>query len=181
LSSRWSIRVSVPLCEPTPAAGEAAASRALSLIGAQPAGFAGLLIVALLLLCAVLADVIMPYDPLQIGAGQRMQAPSWSHPAGTDQLGRDVFSRVIKGSQIALVVSAVAIGLSLAIGILFGLIAGYGPRWIDNLLLLLFDSVYAIPTVMLGLAAVTLFGPCLALVVGVIVATHAPCYGRMVW
>jgi peptide/nickel transport system permease protein len=93
---------------------------------ARPEGAS--LIVALLLLCAVLADVIMPYDPLQIGAGQRMQPPSWSHPAGTDQLGRDVFSRVIKGSQIALVVSPVAIGLSLAIGILFGLIAGYGPR-----------------------------------------------------
>lgn len=152
----------------------------LTQIKAQPAGFVGLVIVGLFLFAAIFADWIMPFDPLKIAPAARMQPPSWTHLAGTDQLGRDVFSRIVMGSRIALLVSAAAIGLSLAIGIMLGLIAGYGPRWIDNLLLLLFDSVYSFPTVMLGLAAVTLFGPSMVLVVVVIVATQAPSYARIV-
>src|SRR5258708_2459070 len=105
------------------------------------------------------ADWIAPYDPLKLAVRERIADPSLSHLLGTDQLGRDILSRVIKGSQIALLVGLSATLLSLLGGLLLGLLAGYGPRWLDNLLLLLFDAVHAFPVIMLALAVVSLFGP----------------------
>src|SRR5262249_18571736 len=92
-------------------------------------------------------------------------------------------SRVIKGSQIALLVGLSATLLSLVWGLLLGLLAGYGPRWLDNLLLLLFDAVHAFPVIMLALAVVTLFGPTLTtvlLAVIVLTVVRVPRYARLV-
>jgi peptide/nickel transport system permease protein len=137
-------------------------------------------LVALFVLSAALAPVIAPYDPNALDVPARLQGPSSAHLLGTDNLGRDVFSRVLYGGRIALGVALSAIGLSLVVGTLLGLIAGYGPRWLDNLLLLLFDSVRAFPVIMFALAVITVLGPSLQTVILVVVVTTIPAYARIV-
>lgn len=154
--------------------------RSLKRVMREPLGALGLVLVVLVVVSAVGADFFAPYEPNKIDIRSKLQAPSMEHYLGTDQLGRDIFSRVLVGGQIALKVSLISIGIALAIGLTLGLIAGYGPRWLDNCLMLVFDSVRSFPTVMFALAVVTLFGPSLTTVMIVVIVTQIPIYGRMV-
>ena len=161
-------------------ASELAAARLARRILHDPIGLFGLVLVLIVVCSGLFADWIAPYDPLKLAVRERMADPSLSHLLGTDQLGRDILSRVIKGSQIALLVGLSATLLSLLGGLLLGLLAGYGPRWLDNLLLLLFDAVHAFPVIMLALAVITLFGPSLVTVLLVVVTVTVPRYARLV-
>jgi len=145
----------------------------------EPMGAVGLALVLLVLACGLFSHQLEPFDPLKIAVRDRLLAPSPLHPLGTDNLGRDVLSRVIEGSRIALYFAAAATGLSLLAGLALGLVAGYGPRWADALFVLLFDTVNAFPRVMLALAVITLLGPSSASVLLVIVVTTFPTYARM--
>jgi peptide/nickel transport system permease protein len=175
--------VSAPISEPAfaPAAAieESPVRDALGRALRDPLGALGASLVVLFVLSALLAPVIAPYDPSALDVPARLQGPSLAHLLGTDNLGRDVFSRVLYGGRIALGVALTAVGLSLAAGILLGLIAGYGPRWLDNLLLLLFDSVRAFPVIMFALAVITVVGPSLETVILVVVVTTIPQYARI--
>ena len=146
----------------------------------DPLGALGATLVVLFVLSAALAPLIAPYDPNALDVPARLQGPSLAHLLGTDNLGRDVLSRVLYGGRIALGVALTAVGLSLALGILLGLIAGYGPRWLDNVLLLLFNSVRAFPVIMFALAVITVVGPSLQTVILVVVVTTIPAYARIV-
>jgi peptide/nickel transport system permease protein len=154
--------------------------KALRRVLREPLGALGLVLVVCVLISAIGADWLAPFEPNKIDIRAKLQPPSATHFLGTDQLGRDIFSRVLVGGQIALKVSLVSIGVALIIGLTLGLIAGYGPRWLDNSLMLLFDSVRSFPTVMFALAVVTLFGPSLTTVMIVVIVTQIPIYGRMV-
>ncbi len=145
----------------------------------DPMGAVGLTLVALLILSAVFAGWLAPYDPAAIDVPAKLQPPSWEHWLGTDQLGRDVLSRALYGGQIALGVALVSTGLALAIGMVFGLLAGFGPRWLDNIITLAFDTVRAYPVIILALAVGPLFGAGMVTVVGILVATSVPYYGRI--
>jgi peptide/nickel transport system permease protein len=147
---------------------------------ADPLGRFGLALVFAIVLTAVLADWIAPYNPTRIAIPEKLSGPSLAHVFGTDQLGRDVFSRVVVGTRIALEVALVAVTLSVIIGGILGLVAGYGPRGLDNAIVLVFDTVRSFPTIMFALALVTLIGPSLQTVIVVIVASFAPGYGRLV-
>jgi peptide/nickel transport system permease protein len=149
-------------------------------IAAEPMGLLGLSLVVLLILTGIFAEWLAPYDPIKMNMQERLVGPSWSHPLGTDNIGRDVFSRVIAGSQIALTVAAATTFLALLGGLSLGLLAGYGPRWLDNILLLIFDSVYSFPSIMLQLAVITLLGPSLGTVILVICVSTIPAYARLV-
>jgi peptide/nickel transport system permease protein len=146
----------------------------------DPLGALGATLVVLFALSAALAPMIAPYEPNALDVPARLQGPSLAHLLGTDNLGRDVLSRVLHGGRIALGVALTAVGLSLLAGILLGLIAGYGPRWLDNLLLLLFDSVRAFPVIMFALAVITVVGPSLQTVILVVVVTTIPQYARII-
>jgi peptide/nickel transport system permease protein len=167
----------LPLLDDGPAPERFARLRRLL---ADPLGLTGLVLVLLFFASAIFADWLAPFDPNAIDVRARLAAPSLAHLAGTDQLGRDTFSRVLYGGRIALQVAAWAISLSLALGVLLGMLAGYGPRWLDNALLLVFDTVRSFPTIMFALAAVTLTGPSLEMVILIIVVTSVPVYGRIV-
>jgi peptide/nickel transport system permease protein len=158
----------------------------------DPLGLFGLAIVLMVLFCAVFGPSLAPYGPFKIKVSDRFLEPSvfrpfqdtggqplLSHIFGTDNLGRDVFSRVLAGTQIALGVGGGSISIALVIGLLLGLLAGYGPRWLDNLLLLLFDSIYSFPTVILGLTVMTLLGPSIATLMFVVVVIQTPAYARL--
>lgn len=138
------------------------------------------MLVSIIVLSAIFATAIAPYDPAKIQVAERLQGPSATHWLGTDQLGRDVLSRALVGGRIALFVALSSIGLALAIGGLLGLIAGYGPRWLDALLVLIFDSVRSFPLLMFALAVVTILGPSLGTIIFIIVIFQAPAYGRVV-
>jgi peptide/nickel transport system permease protein len=143
-------------------------------------GLTGLILVVLFFGSALFAPVLAPYDPNALDIPARLSAPSWQHFAGTDQLGRDTFSRVLYGGRIALYVAAIGVSTSLAIGLLLGMLAGYGPRWLDGALLLLFDVIRSFPTIVIALAAVALLGPSLNLVLAIIIVTSIPSYARLV-
>ena len=146
----------------------------------DPLGLLGLIIVSLIVLSAIFAPWIVPYDPIALNIPDRLQGPNLAHLLGTDQLGRDTFSRVVMGGRVALQVALPTIGGAIAIGLILGMIAGYGPKWLDSLIVLLFDTVRSFPTVMFALAVVALVGPSLNTVIFVIMITSIPTYGRVV-
>ena len=122
-------------------------------ICSDPLGLIGLVLVVLLVVSAALASVIAPYDPIALNIIDRLQGPSFNHLLGTDQLGRDLFSRVLYGGRVALKVALISISIALCVGVVLGMIAGFGPRWLDNIIVLIFDTVRSFPTVMFALAS----------------------------
>lgn len=142
-------------------------------------GMFGLLLVLLFFASAIFAPIFATHDPFQMDIPNRMSGPTAEHWAGTDQLGRDTYSRVLYGGRVALKVAAIGVSVSLTIGLLLGMLAGYGPRWLDNLLLLVFDTIRSFPTIVLALAAVALLGPSLNLVLAVVIVTTIPGYARL--
>lgn len=142
-------------------------------------GVIGLILVVLFFISAIFAPWLAPYDPNAMDIPARLSPPVWDHIAGTDQLGRDTFSRLLHGGRVALRIAAIGVSVSLAIGLMLGMIAGFGPRWLDNLLLLLFDGVRAFPTIVMALATVALTGPSLGLVLAIVIITSIPQYARV--
>ncbi len=149
-------------------------------ITSDPLGMLGLVLVVLIVGCGLLANILMPFDPNQIDISNMLQMPTTTHWLGTDQLGRDVLSRVLAGGQIALTVAFISIFGAGFIGLILGLIAGYGPVWLDKIIIIYFDTMYSFPTVVFALAVVTLTGPGLYTVIMIIVVTCNPVYGRIV-
>lgn len=152
----------------------------LARLTGDPLGLLGLVCVTLVVVCGIFAPLLAPYDPLQISIPDQLSGPSPAHWLGTDQLGRDLLSRVIAGGRAALTVAAAVVVVSLSFGTLLGLLAGFGSRWLDNILLLIFDALNSFPTIILGLAVVAVFGPGQWVVVAVIAATQIPPYARIV-
>lgn len=152
---------------------------ACRLLLANPLGLFGLCTVILIVLTVVLAPWLSPYEPTRIMAGPRLAPPSSDHFLGTDQLGRDVFSRVLVGGRVALLVALASIGAALTLGLALGLAAGFGPRWLDNAIMLVFDTVRSFPVVIFGLATVTVVGPSLATIIFIVVVTSIPTFGRV--
>ena len=146
----------------------------------DPLAMIGLILVVLIVGSAILAPVLVPHDPNKINVRYRLKGPSAEHWIGTDQIGRDVLSRIIMGSRIALQVALFSISVAASCGLLLGMLAGYGPRWLDGALVVLFDTVRSFPTIMFALAVVTLFGPSLNTVILVVIVTSIPVYGRIV-
>lgn len=155
-------------------------SRVFAALRHDPLGMAGFVLVSMSLLLTLCAPWLAPYDPLEVNVDNRLSGPSVAHWLGTDQLGRDILSRVLYGGQVALKVSLVAISSAMAVGLLLGMLAALGPRWLDRVLLVCFDTVRSFPTIMFALAVVALTGPSLNTVIGIIVITSIPVYARVV-
>ena len=145
----------------------------------DPLGCLGLVLVLVIVFSALGADIIAPHDYKSLDVKSRLAGPSWDHLLGTDNLGRDTFSRILHGGQIALYVALVSVGSSLFLGLVLGMLAGYGPAWLDNLLMWLFDSVRAFPVIMFALAVITVVGPSLETIIFVVIVTTTPGYARI--
>jgi peptide/nickel transport system permease protein len=145
------------------------------------AAVAGLATIVLLCLVAIFAHQIAPYHPVNdIFRGMRGVGPSWEHPFGFDHLGRDLFSRVIFGSRVALLVGVVSSAISLVIGVALGAVAGYFGGWVDELLSLLTDTLMAFPLIALLIVLAAVIGPSLVTTVLVIGFTVWARYARVV-
>lgn len=119
----------------------------------------GLMIISSILLLALLAPLIAPYDPDAINVKAILLAPSAEHWMGTDGLGRDVFSRMLFGARISLLVGFVAVGIATIIGVILGAIAGFYRGWVDVIIMRLVDVMLSIPTFFLILAVIAFLNP----------------------
>jgi len=125
----------------------------------KPLGAASALLIAVLVLTAIFADVLSPYDPLETHPEIRLQSPSRDHLFGTDDIGRDVFSRIVQGTRISLWVGLLAVGIGTAAGMIVGLASGYWEGRLDLALQRVMDAIQAIPGLVLALAIVSVLKP----------------------
>jgi peptide/nickel transport system permease protein len=165
-----------------PSFGRASAQRFCDVvrrIASRPGGLIGLFIVALILLCAIFAAQIATHNPDALDLAHRFAPPSLEHFFGTDQLGRDLFSRQIHGSRVAMGVALSAILIGLSLGIVLGVAAAYTTSAVERAITILFDAISSFPSIILALALVAVVGPSLPMVVLVVALTLVPQFGRV--
>ncbi|TDG00989.1 ABC transporter permease [Paenibacillus piri] len=139
----------------------------------------GLWMVAVFVVVALLARWIAPYDPYDQNMQIMLESPSWSHPFGTDEFGRDILSRVIYGAQISLMIGIVGVLISVVFGVALGTIAGYFGSYIDSLIMRIMDIFMAFPSFLLALAIVSVLGPSMANVMIAIGIFSVPTFARI--
>jgi len=128
-------------------------------------GVAGLIIIVIFFLTAILAPWISPHDPVENSLYDQLKPPIWASGGsmknilGTDDLGRDILSRIIWGARVSLTVGVVSVGIALIIGSLLGAVAGYYKGWLDNLIMRFMDIVLAFPHILLAIVIVAYLGP----------------------
>jgi len=141
----------------------------------------GFIIIVILILMALLAPLIAPYDPIKrVELGKYLESPSARFIMGTDVLGRDIFSRIIYGTRIVMLITILSMALSSLIGVSLGLLSGYVGGRIDSLLSLIMDSLYAFPGLILAIALAFMLGPGILNVATSLTVVYIPTYFRMI-
>ena len=140
----------------------------------------GLIMLSVLVLLAIFADVITPYDAEKSDAANRLQLPSWEHLFGTDELGRDIFTRIAMGTRISLLVGIVSVTVSAVGGIILGSLAGYYGGKVDTLIMRFVDIWMAIPSLLLNITIVAVLGVGLQNVMIAIGISSIPGYCRTI-
>lgn len=139
-----------------------------------------ILVLAIVAIVTKLAPQVLPYDPYQQNLSESLQGPSGAHWFGTDMQGRDIFCRVLVGTQITLTVGLLAVAISLTIGVLFGSIAGYkGGKW-DTVIMRIMDIMLSIPSILLAIAIMAALGPGIEKAIVAIGLVSIPEYARIV-
>jgi peptide/nickel transport system permease protein len=154
--------------------------QALRRLRRNPGAMLGLAILSLLVLAAILAPWIAPFDPIKQNAADAMQASSAKHWLGTDQFGRDILSRLLFGARISLRIGLVSVGIAGSIGIVLGLLSGFYGGWIDILISRFVDLMLAFPGILLALVIVSVIGPSLFNVMIAVGISAVPSYARLV-
>jgi peptide/nickel transport system permease protein len=139
--------------------------RALRRLGRRPMAVAGLTVATVFVIAAVFAPLVAPYDPATTNFSHVLEGPSGSHIMGTDDLGRDVFSRIVFGARASLEAGVLATLLALVVGVPLGLVAGYYRGWWDPVISRITDVVLAFPFVIIAVGMAAIFGPSLRNVV----------------
>jgi len=144
----------------------------------RPSAVIGGAVVLVFVAVALTAPVISPHDPNDVAARQRRKPPSAEHRLGTDEIGRDVLSRVIYGARVSLQVGVIAIGIALTGGTILGVIAGYFGRHVDTVIMRLTDVMLAFPGILMAIAIVAILGPGLYNVMIAVGIEAIPVYAR---
>jgi peptide/nickel transport system permease protein len=139
----------------------------------------GVALVVLVVFVALFGQQLAPYSPTQVDVRNRLQPPSSQHWFGTDQVGRDVFSRVLAGARISLIMAAIILSISLTVGIAVGLIAGFSGGLVDELLMRLTDLFLAFPALILAIAVASTLGRGLNSTAIALTTVYWPWYARM--
>lgn len=145
----------------------------------RPAGLFGLIVILLIIFIIIFGPLISPYSYSDQDISHRLEGPSAQHLLGTDHLGRDLAARLIYGTRVALGTAFPAVSIALGLGLVLGLLAGYLGGWVDNLLLVIFDTIQAFPAMILALALLSILGPSSENVVLAIVVAFTPGYARI--
>jgi ABC-type dipeptide/oligopeptide/nickel transport system permease subunit len=178
------IALGLPLPRPAQAS-ESPLAQGVRRLRKSATALVGCGIVVVLLVVALFADVLAPGSPIASDQSQTFARPSWEHPLGTDQLGRDMLSRVIHGSRISLMVGVSSVLLALFVGVPLGMIAGYYGGRIDSVVMRMMDLVLAFPIYLLAIILMVIFTPTAGLigtmkVTGAIAIVRIPIYARLV-
>ncbi|MCW8087280.1 ABC transporter permease [Sabulicella glaciei] len=160
-------------------AGESPGRRALRRFLRHRLAMFGLVVVSLFVLAALLAPWIAPYDPLETSWSRLRQAPSWAHPFGTDENGRDVLSRVLFGARASLMAGVVAVLGAVVIGVPVGLVAGLAKGWVDAVISRISDAMLSIPFLILAIALAAFLGPALENAMIAIAISISPVFVRL--
>jgi peptide/nickel transport system permease protein len=128
---------------------------------------------------ALLAPWLAPHDPVAVQLAANLRPPSWTHPFGTDSLGRDVLSQTIYGARVSLTIGFVSVALALLGGVPIGALAGYTGGWADRLTMRLVDVLVSFPTLLLAIIVITIFGPGLFHAMIAIGIAQVPLYARL--
>lgn len=147
----------------------------------SPGSKIGGIILLILIVVALFAPAIAPFDPIQMGVGKNLQPPSAAHWFGTDDYGRDLFSRIIYGSRLTLMIGLVAVGISMTVGLLIGLVAGYIGGWIETILMRAMDVLFSFTETLIALAAVAVLGPSLKNAMIAVGISSIPFYARIAY
>jgi len=153
--------------------------RQLRALARNPTAMFGAVIVVLVLLCGLLAPVIAPYDPLQISA-DTLSPPSSAHLLGTDDLGRDILSRMLHGARVTPLVGIAPVVISAAVGVVLGLLAGFSRGLVDNAIMRFIDVLLAFPGIVLAIAIVAVLGPGLGNAMIAVGIAGVPIFARVV-
>jgi peptide/nickel transport system permease protein len=145
-----------------------------------PLAVFGFAVITVVVLMAVFADWIAPYNPEAIDVLHMLEGPGWLHPLGTDQLGRDTLSRIIFGSRIALIVSLGSVSLGALIGTPIGLISGYFRGWMDEVIMRFMDALVSFPSLILAVGLIAVLGSTLLNVIIAIGLANVPWIARVV-
>jgi peptide/nickel transport system permease protein len=159
--------------------GESPARRAIRRFLRHHLAVFGLVVVAVFILAAVFAPWLAPYDPLQTSWSRIRQTPSWAHPFGTDENGRDVLSRVLWGARASLMAGVVAVGGAMLIGVPIGLLAGLGGKWLDMVISRIADAMLSVPFLILAIALAAFLGPALENAMLAIAISASPIFLRL--
>lgn len=142
--------------------------------------FFGYICAGIILFVMLYSFFFLPYSPTAVNASEKLSAPSASHWFGTDDLGRDVLSRTFRGSQLTVLVSVLGIAIALLLGMIMGSVAGYVGGIIDNVVMLLSDSIMAFPGILLALVFVAIQGPGVFNIIFALGIVFAPSYARVI-
>jgi peptide/nickel transport system permease protein len=151
----------------------------LSLLAHNRTALLAALVLLAIVVVAVFDTAFAPQGANDQDIPNRLQAPSWSHPFGTDNLGRDILSRVIIGASVSLKVGFLAVGLALVVGTLIGLLAGFYGRWVDDVLMRVMDMLFAFPAVLLAIAILAIRGPGTSNTIIAIAIVYVPIFARV--
>lgn len=145
----------------------------------NPIGMFGASVLGLLVICAVGAPIIAPYSPIEQHAGAELRPPSAEYLLGTDNLGRDLLSRIIYGSRASLLVGIVAVGLGAGIGLATGLAAGYFGGTVDTVIMRFYDALLSFPAILLGIGVVSVLGTGMLSVAYALAIASLPGFARL--
>ena len=148
-------------------------------LGENPLTAAAFALFTFLVLCAVLGPTLVPYDPLASDTARALSPPSAAHWFGTDQLGRDLFSRIVVATRLDLGIAVTAVALAFAVGTLSGLTAGYFGGWTDRIIGRIVDTIMAFPLFVLAMGIVAALGNTLANIVYATAIINLPIYARL--
>lgn len=153
---------------------------ALNRLIRNPKGAVGTSILVLLIVTALFAPVLAPFDPIELHLQDQLAAPSAKYWFGTDELGRDILSRIIFGAAISLQAGLVAVSLAAVIGVITGLLAGYMGGWFDSIIMRIWDTLLAFPAIFLAIGIVTILGPGRINAVIAVAIINMPTFARLV-
>ena len=153
---------------------------ALQRLARNPKGLFGLITLSLFILLAILAPLISPYDPIELHLVDQLKPPSAQYWFGTDELGRDIFSRILHGASISLQAGLIAVLAAATVGIVTGLAAGYWGGWVDSLIMRAWDTLLAFPAIFLAIGIVSVLGPGQFNAVLAVAIINMPTFARLV-
>ncbi len=143
-------------------------------------GTVGLVLVGIFLLSSILAGFIAPRDPYQQDAEAQLAKPSWTHPMGTDNLGRDIMSRIVYGTRISLQIGIMSVGIAIMVGLPVGLVCGYFGGRLDLAAMRIIDIMMSFPSILLAITVMAVLGPSLTNVMVAVGVVNIPLYTRQV-